>query len=825
MLKPEHLGELARVVENSKSGITKVILPTGTGKTQIVPPFLARHFGRRIFVAVPTREAARTNYLNVKKTAENKDLKIGYSAGGKVEYDADTMVIYATSGHIEGLLMRDFESGVPKYQSDYILMIDEYHTQTVDNTIILGLWKLMRQFNVNAPALILTSATETDISGITNLASRFVMEITTPYKIEPRNYPTALRGEVLYNKMIDIAINETKKKGHVLLFVPSIQIADDMADKIRSLTKAKTIAYHSRTSEADEKEIFNKSDQRKYIVATNVAETSITIPGVAWVIDSMLEKVAEESFNGGKRLVERRITMMSSTQRRGRTGRTNDGVYYSMLPKNIELVKELPPEYKRLPIYNECLKLLTSGISPRDIFTDISSEKLTKIYNFMEKYSAIPHDRSSITTFGVFAGIINLSIPVASFLWFWHLSGGESYWGAVIAAIVDTDLSKLFIIPGRIRNPGGKVERGGVDRKTAGKIGSNTTSAEYNNYIKEHYAVFYAPDQLSLVLNIWLSLETEVMGSLKKKLSHKEVKKWAENKKLDVGTLVSIAESLVRILSGLQRVQSLIYVFKEFADLNIDVTKMTHVSVVNLMEKSTGIFSTIFNDRIMKPKNGVYTDGMKTYSVSNYIPTRLDNKNNIIALDEINLPGSKFQYIISLAIYETFMIEKYKQPELPAKPKVKVTNVSPPDWFMPKYSGVEDDLFFLDFKDISPEDIGFSSIEIPQAMSPQYLIGMQITKINRPKTYYPTPIIPVYQNLMFKPQPKVSDDFQRILREQELYRTQLEIIKVDKTKALPVKQTTLKDYQEQRIPFSLTEYRIENPEEDIIKAIEMYTFD
>lgn len=808
MLDETHFSEISKLIQNSTTGIVSIIAPTGSGKTQAIPPYLAKALDKRVFVAVPTREAARSNYLAVKNLGKNQNLAVGYAAGGKVAYDENTRIIYATSGHIKNMLLSVFQNGIARPSSSYILVLDEFHTQIVDNTIILGLWRKIRDSSANAPTLVLTSATSTVIQGFTNLASEYKITLIPKYTITPKYTTKSLKGgKQLYDEMVNIAINETGNDGHVLLFVPSIAIADELAARISKLKEnALVIALHSKTLEKDEILALSPSKRRKYIVATNVVESSITIPDVAWVIDSMLEKVPETSFNGGKRLVEKRITMMSSIQRAGRTGRTCNGVYYSMMKKDEKLIPNRIAEYLRLPIYNEVLEIIASKIDPAEIFPGLTDKQFQAIYDYMEKYGAIAKRESIsyVTNFGKFSAIVGLSIPISRFLWLWLKSGEPTYWGVVIASIIETDLSKLFYIPNDIR--------------------SNRTTSEYAKYIRDNFSDFFAPDQLGLVLNLWLRFEVEMKESLKAKLSQHSVKKWTWNKKIDTGTLVSISEILIRTLSKLQRVESFTNQIPEFANLHIEIGTMPSTSLVHLMERATPIFVNIFYDRVLVSSGSEYRsmENPSSYTLSKNIPCGFDQHSDIISLDEIELQsGGKNtrakRSIITLAIYKEFNIGNYKSVPLPKLTKIKQEPITiPHDWFEPTER--PDDIF-LDFDDISPEDIGYRNIQIPPALAPKYLLGIKLLSVNKVREESPLPILTVPTGTLFQSKRNTFN------MEDIMKKVVLPPPTISKGKVSEIRSDIISAFEEMRIPFSLKEFQESSGPSDIRSTMISYTFD
>lgn len=813
MISSEHLAKVSEAIKLARStnSIITITAPTGTGKTQIIPPYLVKDVGTsgyiKVIVAVPTKEAAKTNYLSVKKA--NPGIEVGFAAGGKTNYNKDTtMLIYATSGHIKRLFYKEFHGGKPNSQTTYILIIDEYHTRTIDNDIILGLWRRMKDSNANAPLLILASATKSYLKGFSNLSVDCVLNIKSPYTVTivPLLSPVRTNNKI-YEAMVNIAVNNIKDKSHVLLFVPSIQAADDIAFLLKNTHKREAISFHSRTSDEDERKIISpKQGTQLFIVATNVLETSITIPGVGHVIDSLLEKVPEKSFNSGKKLVEKRITLTSSVQRRGRTGRTRNGVYHPIATaeelSNLQL--ERLPEYQRLFLYNEFLELLHIGVNPKDVFTNLSDKEVENSYQYLIKHGAISPDRTRITSFGAFAPATSLSIPAARFLWEWHLRKGASYWGTVVCAIMETDLSNLFYIPNEVKK--------------------DKTSLVYNKYVTDNFKQYYAPDHLGVVLNLWLSFEESVGGLFRPKLDTKGVKGWTKNKKINSDVLITITETILRVLSGLLRVDNLSVQILEFRYLGIDIKKMPPISVVDLMSLSTPIFLDIFSDRVLQPKGNSYVNskGLE-YIVSNSIPCRVDRKTNIIAIEEIELnnAGRKI-LIVHLYIYSLFDESKYTKVQTPLPLGLALV----PILTLPLTTRaiVEDN--YLDFNDISPFDIGFSSLSVPAALRIPFLLGTAIL-LQENHTLEDISILTVPLSLMFRKTPeKLIPTVPLIVKKTEIVKKIVAIPRAPKgSNNTQSSEDIMRAFELNRTPFILGEFKVTMKDSDVQNALDLYTFD
>src|SRR5438105_667060 len=137
--------------------VTQVNAATGSGKSIGIPEYLAQS-GKRVFVSVPTRISATSlsSYLQ----SRNPKISIGYAAEGISKYDYNTQVVYATSGHVRRKLLGYFAGSVMRNGLTFtdVLVLDETHTGSLDNTIIFSLWMYAHKKGLPVPKLLLLSA-------------------------------------------------------------------------------------------------------------------------------------------------------------------------------------------------------------------------------------------------------------------------------------------------------------------------------------------------------------------------------------------------------------------------------------------------------------------------------------------------------------------------------------------------------------------------------------------------------------------------------------------------------------------------------------------
>jgi len=350
---------------------------TGSGKTTQIPQFLIDagfcDNKMKIGCTQPRRVAAMSVAARV---AEEMGYKLGNEVGYSIRFEdctsERTMLKYMT----DGMLLREF-LGEPDLGSYSVMIIDEAHERTLHTDILFGLVKDIARFRPDLKLLI---------SSATLDAEKFseFFDDAPVFRIPGRRYPV----DIYYTKApeadyIDAAvvsilqIHCTQAPGDILLFLTGqeeIETATEMltertkklGSKIRELVILPIYANLPTDMQA---KIFDPTPPggRKVILSTNIAETSLTIDGIAYVIDTGFCK--QNSYNartGMESLIVVPISKASANQRAGRAGRVGPGacfrLYTAWAYKN-ELEDNTIPEIQRTNLGNVVLLLKSLGIN------------------------------------------------------------------------------------------------------------------------------------------------------------------------------------------------------------------------------------------------------------------------------------------------------------------------------------------------------------------------------------------------------------------------------------------------------------------------------
>ncbi|KAF4472305.1 pre-mrna splicing factor rna helicase [Fusarium albosuccineum] len=230
------------------------------------------------------------------------DVKPGQEVGSRVchdhRWDESTRLEYVT----EGTLLSTAQ--VDKYFSEYIgvlacVIIDEAHEQNVNTDLLIALLKTAA---VKRPELkvIIMSATINSEKFVSYFSKTSGVRGVTAFEIEGRNYPVqVLHMEKCTFDYVGTTtplirhIHKNKGPGDILLFVPSIAVIEAICSMLRGdLQTLRTVPLYSALSWKEQRQALASSSQRKCVVSTNIAEASVTIPGIVYVIDSGLEMQA-----------------------------------------------------------------------------------------------------------------------------------------------------------------------------------------------------------------------------------------------------------------------------------------------------------------------------------------------------------------------------------------------------------------------------------------------------------------------------------------------------------------------------------------------------
>ncbi|MBK1876928.1 ATP-dependent RNA helicase HrpA [Pelagicoccus mobilis] len=377
---------------------------TGSGKTTQIPKMcldagLGRK-GKRIACTQPRRVAA----LSVaKRVAEELDVDFGREVGAKIRFTDQTSKQTRVKFMTDGMLLTEIHAD--PLMSDYeAVIIDEAHERSLNIDFLLG---HLNQLRIRRPDLkiIITSATIDTDKFSAAFDNAPIIEVSG--RVYPVDIIYAPLDELLedtgdYTYLEGIAestqrIQDEFGLGDILAFLPTEKDIRDAMDLLESRfgRRMEIIPCFGRLSNADQQRIFLPSTKRKLILATNIAETSLTIPGIRFVIDTGLARISRYNPRGRtKRLPIVKVSQSSANQRSGRCGRVADGIcirLYSEKDYQSRPVYSIP-EIQRSNLADVILRMLSSKLGDVETFPFIdppTPAAITAGYQLLEELGAL----------------------------------------------------------------------------------------------------------------------------------------------------------------------------------------------------------------------------------------------------------------------------------------------------------------------------------------------------------------------------------------------------------------------------------------------------
>ncbi|ASJ98511.1 helicase-related protein [Shewanella marisflavi] len=360
---------------------------TGSGKSTRLPLWCAEPDVQgkrpRVLVVEPRRVACLALAEYVQGLT---DLKVGYAIRFDCTVTLDTQIAFVTPGIALRWLSGDM-AGLGEFDT---LMIDEFHERRWDTDLLLALLK-----HRDRHRLLLTSAT---LSGevLCNYLSdnkhvnavclqaqgkRFHVELR--YLASESHHLPDIRG--LEERLV-VALTQALQdtQGDILVFLPGKREITAAIHKCRGPLaeldeRISLLALHGSIGAEEQVQVLRASSNRRVIFATNIAETSLTIPGITGVIDSGLERRTHQR-NGRTVLSLSHISKASSKQRMGRAGRTQPGLCIRLWGKAAPLLAATPPELQREELVEPMLAAACAGaeLAQLDFVDPLPAKSLEK---------------------------------------------------------------------------------------------------------------------------------------------------------------------------------------------------------------------------------------------------------------------------------------------------------------------------------------------------------------------------------------------------------------------------------------------------------------
>jgi ATP-dependent helicase HrpB len=363
----------------ARSRAAVLVAPPGSGKTTRVPPALVGD--GPVFLLQPRRVAARSI---ARRIAEEQGWALGHEVGFQVRFERrfgnDTRLLVAT----EGILTRRLQSD-PLSSGFRTIVLDEFHERSLHADLALAFARQAWRARDDLRLLVMSATLDAgpvaaflDDCPVIDVPGR-------PYPIEVRYEPRASLAGTVRSVV-------AQPGGHLLCFLPGAPEIRRAQAEIGTIAGVRVLPLHGTLSAEEQDRALEPCPERKVILATNVAETSLTVEGVTDVIDSGQHKVLRyDRSRALDRLELERIPADSAEQRAGRAGRTGPGRVVRLWDERDRLRPRREPEIERVDLAGPLLEVLAWGGNPEDFewFEAPPAEGLAAGMRLLEQLGAL----------------------------------------------------------------------------------------------------------------------------------------------------------------------------------------------------------------------------------------------------------------------------------------------------------------------------------------------------------------------------------------------------------------------------------------------------
>ena len=390
--------EIARAIESNQ--IVIVCGETGSGKTTQLPKIcleLGRGVAGLIGHTQPRRIAARATAARI---AYELKTELGQTVGFKIRFTDRTGPATYVKLMTDGILLAETQ-GDPELRQYDTLIIDEAHERSLNIDFLLG---YVRELAPRRPdlKLIVTSATLDAERFAKHFGDAPVIEVSGRlYPVEVRFRPPAADkgGDIDLDEAIVDAVDECARAGpgDVLVFLPGEREIREAAEALRKHHPPHTeiLPLYARLSAPEQERVFKPHRGRRIVLATNVAETSLTVPGIRYVVDPGLARIKRYNYrNKVEQLQVERISQAAATQRAGRCGRVAAGVCIRLYDEE-DFAKRpafTEPEILRSSLAAVILRMKSLGLAAVEAFPFIdppASRAIADGYAALQELGAV----------------------------------------------------------------------------------------------------------------------------------------------------------------------------------------------------------------------------------------------------------------------------------------------------------------------------------------------------------------------------------------------------------------------------------------------------
>lgn len=380
----DHVVAIVAHVRAHRSAV--IVAPPGSGKTTRIPPALAA-IGRTILLQ-PRRVAARAL---ARRIAAERGWTIGDEIGWQIRFErrfsGRTRLLVATEGILTARLQHD-----PLLSDFDVIVLDEFHERSIHADVALAMARQAMEARDDLAVVVMSATIAAgDVSRFLGGARVFDVG-TSRFPVEVQYRPGAPMANVVREQLRNAG-------GDILCFLPGRREIERTRGELANVDALVLPLHGSLEVDAQERAL-RPAPQRKVILATNIAETSLTVEGVTDVIDSGVHKVMRfDPDTAVDHLVVERIAGDSAEQRAGRAGRTQPGQAIRLWDSRDILRPHREPDIHRVDLAPTLLDIVAWGGDPRTFawFEQPSGERIEAGLELLRELGAIESNRLTVT--------------------------------------------------------------------------------------------------------------------------------------------------------------------------------------------------------------------------------------------------------------------------------------------------------------------------------------------------------------------------------------------------------------------------------------------
>lgn len=312
-----HQQELREAIENHSSILIKS--SPGSGKTTFIPCLVQEVTQEKILVLEPRRLAAKlaSNWIE-RKLVQKPARFVGYQFRDENKTNENTQIQFVTEGTFLKIVLNN-----PTLEGISAVILDEFHERNWQTDIGISILQSLQKKRPELKIIIMSATiNETSLQRFFNAQIKVLN-----YELPPYPLKMIYASSDLLKKSLPLQILESVKKssGDTLIFLPGLKEIFQTRELLEE-NHIQPYILHSSVKKEEQELIFQKIESRKIILATNIAESSLTIDGIQTVIDSGLMRENQYSpWSGISELITKKCSQFSSIQRAGRANRTHEG--------------------------------------------------------------------------------------------------------------------------------------------------------------------------------------------------------------------------------------------------------------------------------------------------------------------------------------------------------------------------------------------------------------------------------------------------------------------------------------------------------------------